>query len=177
MLIFMQIFELVTDQPPFTDFGLSSPTDMVEQMQELLRDRLPERWQSKWEAMTAQGGLEVENEVEVKNEGCMTLQGWLEELYFERGSARRQRPLTREDISQVGSLILKLMRFEPSERASAREILDDPWLQENSEKPHEQKEQDKPHKPGEVQRPQEDSHQEEFRAAARAWASARLAQK
>lgn len=55
------------------------------------------------------------------------LQEWLEELYFNR----RQIPdLPREDIVRLRKIIGRLLCFEPSARASAREILDDPWFNE-----------------------------------------------
>ena len=36
------------------------------------------------------------------------------------------------DIVRVGERVRKLLRFEPSERAFAREILQDPWFRMNS---------------------------------------------
>lgn len=45
------------------------------------------------------------------------LQEWLEEVYFDE----RQIPdLAREDIVRLGKIIRRLLRFEPSARASAR---------------------------------------------------------
>lgn len=38
--------------------------------------------------------------------------------------------LTREDIARLGQIIGKLLQFEPSARASARQVLDDPWFNE-----------------------------------------------
>jgi serine/threonine-protein kinase SRPK3 len=53
------------------------------------------------------------------------LQGLLEETYFD---GDRNEDLTHEGIVKVGALVRRLLRFEPSTRASAQEILQDPWL-------------------------------------------------
>jgi serine/threonine-protein kinase SRPK3 len=53
------------------------------------------------------------------------LQDWLEEVYFE---GRQNPDLTREDIVRLGSIIKRLLCFEPWARASARQILEDPWF-------------------------------------------------
>lgn len=58
----------------------------------------------------------------------LTLQGWLEESYFD---GVRNEELTREDIVKVGELIRRLMRLEPSKRASVQEILQDPLFKED----------------------------------------------
>jgi serine/threonine-protein kinase SRPK3 len=55
------------------------------------------------------------------------LQEWLVETYF---NGVREENLTREDIAKVGALVLRLLRFEPSTRASAQEILQDPWFED-----------------------------------------------
>lgn len=55
------------------------------------------------------------------------LHEWLEEVYFD---GRRTPGLTREDITRLGEIIRSLLCFEPSVRASARQILDDPWFNE-----------------------------------------------
>jgi hypothetical protein len=54
-----------------------------------------------------------------------TLQEWLEEMYFD---GERNEDLTREDILKIGELVRKMLRFEPSMRVSAREVLQDPWF-------------------------------------------------
>lgn len=53
------------------------------------------------------------------------LQEWLEDMYFD---GERREDLTGEDIAMLGQIIGKLLRFEPSARASAGEILSDPWF-------------------------------------------------
>lgn len=60
-------------------------------------------------------------------ESAYSLQGWVEELYFdgERGDG-----LSRGDILRVGALVRRMLWFEPRARASAREILQDSWFEE-----------------------------------------------
>lgn len=87
-------------------------------MQNALSDELPTRWLPKWQAM---------NNIRPEEKKEITLQGWLEEVYFD---GERSEDLTREDIVKVGALVRRLMRFEPSARASAREILEDPWFED-----------------------------------------------
>jgi serine/threonine protein kinase len=90
-------------------------------MQEMASDELPERWHETWDTMkNARDGGTIEST-------GYNLQEWLEELYFD-GSQRTD--LTREDIARLGQIIGKLLRFEPSARASARQVLDDPWFNE-----------------------------------------------
>ena len=98
---------------------MATPVTVVRQMLETASDELPERWQQKWRTMnSAWTGDETEN----------SLQEWLEETYFD-GMMRRE-DLTREDIVKVGALVRRLLRFEPSTRASAQEILEDPWFRD-----------------------------------------------
>ncbi|OAK93702.1 kinase-like protein [Phaeosphaeriaceae sp. SRC1lsM3a] len=109
------IFELIVGQPPL-DSIMATPVTVVQQMLETASDKLPERWQQKWQAID---GARTENETE------NNLQEWLEETYFD--GVRRQ-DMTREEIVKLGALLRKLLRFEPSARASVHEILQDPWL-------------------------------------------------
>jgi serine/threonine-protein kinase SRPK3 len=95
---------------------MATPATVVRQMLETASDDLPERWRQKWRAMdSAWTGEKTEN----------SLQAWLEETYFD---GVRNQDLTREDIGNVGALVRRLLRFEPSTRASAQEILEDPWF-------------------------------------------------
>ncbi|KAI0809592.1 kinase-like protein [Xylaria sp. FL0064] len=109
------LFELVVGQPPFDSF-MTTPTILVRQMLERASDGLPERWQQTWRAMDSASPGEKSG---------YTLQEWLEEVYFD---GERNEDLTREDILKVGELVRRMLRFEPSMRASAREILQDPWF-------------------------------------------------
>lgn len=56
-----------------------------------------------------------------------TLQEWLEQMYFD--DVKRV-DFTRRDIAKVGELVRRMLRFEPGERALAREILEDAWFEE-----------------------------------------------
>ena len=95
-----------------------TPKILVNQMQEMASDALPERWLGLREAMS--DGVDTES----PGPG---LQEWLEEMYFD---GERKEDLTREDIAKLGQIIRKLLRFEPSTRASASEILNDPWFRD-----------------------------------------------
>ncbi|RDI86977.1 hypothetical protein Vi05172_g3209 [Venturia inaequalis] len=109
------LFELVVGQPPFDSF-LTTPTILVRQMLEMANDELPERWQQKWRAMDSAAPGERSG---------YTPQQWLEEIYFD---GERNDDLTREDILNVGRLVRSMLLFEPSNRASTEEILQDSWF-------------------------------------------------
>ncbi|KAF2789430.1 hypothetical protein K505DRAFT_253397, partial [Melanomma pulvis-pyrius CBS 109.77] len=100
---------------PFDSF-MTTPTILVRQMLDMASDGLPERWHQTWRAMDSASPGEKSGS---------TLQEWLEEMYFD---GERNEDLTREDILKVGELVGRMLRFEPSMRASAREILQDPWF-------------------------------------------------
>lgn len=89
---------------------------LVRQMLEMASDGLPERWQQRWRAMDSASPGE---------EASYSLQEWLEEMYFD---GERKEDLTRKDIHKVGELVRRMLRFEPSMRASAKEILQDSWF-------------------------------------------------
>lgn len=55
-----------------------------------------------------------------------TLREWLEEMYFD---GERNEDLSRKDILKICELVQKMLRFEPSSRAPAGEILQDAWFQ------------------------------------------------
>ncbi|GAD93487.1 conserved hypothetical protein [Paecilomyces variotii No. 5] len=111
------LFELFVGQPPFDSF-LITPEILVGQMREMASDELPQRWQAQWETMAQTTTME--------NSG-RNLQEWLEEIYFD---GERKEDLTREDIVNLGLFIGKLLWFEPSSRASAREVLGDPLFRD-----------------------------------------------
>ncbi|KAL4748172.1 hypothetical protein BDW72DRAFT_205823 [Aspergillus terricola var. indicus] len=85
---------------------------------ELTNKPLPERWLGLWEAMSGEVAAE---------DSRIRLQEWLEEMYFD---GQRKADLTGQGIVRLGHIIQKLLRFEPSARASAREILNDPWFRD-----------------------------------------------
>jgi hypothetical protein len=86
----------------------------------MVTDDLPERWKEKWDTMNAGNGIAIEST-------GPNLQNWLEEVYFD---SRLIPDLTREDIVRLGHIIGRLLHFEPSARASARQVLNDPWFNE-----------------------------------------------
>lgn len=106
-------------QPPFDTF-LITPTILVGQMREIATDDLPERWQERWDTMKAGAGITTEST-------GPDLQVWLEEMYFD---GRLSPDLRREDIVRLRQIVGRLLHFEPSARASARQVLDDPWFNE-----------------------------------------------
>lgn len=87
-------------------------------MLEVGHDELPNRWRSAWHSMDSAAPAEMDN--------C-TLQEWLEQMYFD--DVKRV-DFTRRDIAKVGELVRRMLRFEPGERALAREILEDAWFEE-----------------------------------------------
>ncbi|OJZ90478.1 hypothetical protein ASPFODRAFT_28968 [Aspergillus luchuensis CBS 106.47] len=110
------LFEIFVGQPPFDSF-LITPKILVEQMQEMADEALPDRWVPLWESMRGKDATEA---------GGSGLQEWLEEMYFD---GERKEDMTRDDIVELGRIIRKLLRFEPGARASVEEILNDPWFE------------------------------------------------
>ncbi|KAF2126322.1 hypothetical protein P153DRAFT_377938 [Dothidotthia symphoricarpi CBS 119687] len=99
------LFELFVGQPPFDSF-MTTPTILVRQMLEMASDELPKRWQPAWDVM---------NSVSPDDRSDYTLQGWLEEVYFD---GERDQYFSREDILEV-------------ERALSSNILENLWLQKD----------------------------------------------
>ncbi len=98
---------------------MATPVTVVRQMLETASDELPERWLQKWQTMDSTWtGDKTEN----------SLQEWLVETYFD---GVRAEDLTQEDVVRLGALVLKLLRFEPSTRATVQEVLQDPWFRDN----------------------------------------------
>lgn len=89
-------------------------------MQEMASDDLPERWHGIWETMKG-------DHDEPPDSNAPNLQEWLEKLYFD---SPHSPDLTKEDIARLGQIIRSLLLFEPSARASAKQVLDDPWFDE-----------------------------------------------
>ncbi|KAM5376126.1 hypothetical protein ACJA88_007237 [Fusarium oxysporum] len=110
------IFELVTGQPPF-DVVMLTPPMLVQQMIELIDDELPSRWQVKWQETKREASQEKDD---------WTLQSWMEEVSFDDDKPPE---FTRREIRVVAKLIARLMRFEPSTRATPSELLADSWFQ------------------------------------------------
>lgn len=97
---------------------LLTPQILIGQMGEMASDNLPRICQETLDTMS-----EGPNDEDTRP----YLQKWLEEVYF---GGPHNPDLTEEDMLRLGLIIGKLLYFEPSARASARQILDDPWLQE-----------------------------------------------
>ncbi|GLB05557.1 hypothetical protein AtubIFM57258_000846 [Aspergillus tubingensis] len=111
------LFELFVGQPPFDNFMIT-PKILVEQMQEMAGEALPDRWVPLWKSMRGE---------DVTEYGGPGLQEWLEEMYFD---GERKEDLSKDDIVELGRIIRKLLRFEPGARASVEEILDEPWFRD-----------------------------------------------
>ena len=110
-----QIFELVTGQPPFDSVN-TRPISLVSQMMDLTSDALPKRWKGQWPATEA---------ASMSGNERHTLQSWLSKVYFDK---RKCQDLSPEDIENVGDIVRKLLVFEPGDRASAADVLRDPWF-------------------------------------------------
>ena len=110
------MFELVTGQPPF-DVVMLTPPMLVQQMIELIDDELPSRWQVKWKEMEGEG---------LQQQDAWKLQSWMEEVYFDDN---KHLEFTRDELRAIAKLIARLMRFEPSTRATPSELLADSWFQ------------------------------------------------
>lgn len=83
---------------------------------DLTSDALPKRWEDKWpakEAASMSGTTEH------------TLQSWLEKVYLEDN---KHKYFSQKDIEKVGEIVGRLLVFEPNARASADDVLRDPWF-------------------------------------------------
>lgn len=94
-----------------------NPVTLVEQMIELSSDKLPDRWEGKWKAMA---------KATSNDSTPYTLQRWMEEVYFDED---KRSEFTKEDIAKICELVGRMLRFEPSTRASANTILEDSWFE------------------------------------------------
>ncbi|KAF4455191.1 hypothetical protein F53441_2429 [Fusarium austroafricanum] len=111
------IFELITGQPPF-DSIMITQTDLVTQMIGFTTYKLPSRWQAKWK--------EMNNGKITQPDEYSPLKEWMQEVYFNND---REVEFTKEDIVHAAELVGRMLKMEPPLRASAREILCDPWFQ------------------------------------------------
>lgn len=85
----------------------------------MTRNELPERWREAWRPMEL---------LPLGNKPDHMLQDWLEELCFDK---KKNADLTRDNMFKVGELVRRMLRFEPSERASAKGIIHDAWFKGN----------------------------------------------
>lgn len=79
---------------------------------------LPSGWQVRWQAM--------EEDLSPDDDGH-TLEEWLQEVYFDND---KHADFTKNDIANVGKLIARMLKFEPSLRTAASDALADPWFEE-----------------------------------------------
>ena len=61
------------------------------------------------------------------DEDSYMLQGWLEEVYFDDF---KNTDFTEDSIDNVGKLIKRLLKLEPSLRATPSSILADAWFKQ-----------------------------------------------
>lgn len=103
-----------------------TPGILITQMKEKATDQLPKQWRERADSLIEQskrpGDPVYEEETST---GGITLQQWLEELYFD-GSKTAE--LTREDVRKLGDLIGRMLRFEPSSRETASSLLKHAWF-------------------------------------------------
>ncbi|KAI0873722.1 kinase-like domain-containing protein [Hypoxylon argillaceum] len=100
------LFELFTGQPRFDNCMVTPPT-LIPQMIEFASDKLPRRWEEKWQDMKKKSPDD--------NDGpSITLQEWLEE----------------EDRIKIGDLVRRMLKLEPSLRSSVEDIANDPWFRD-----------------------------------------------
>lgn len=101
-------------------------------MLQTLDEKLPASWQEKWRVMdlerrAREETLDAIHRTPHDGDIVCKLQDWLEQVYFE---VRSSEDLTKADICRIGALIRKMLRLKPSTRASAKDVLQDTWLQE-----------------------------------------------
>jgi hypothetical protein len=93
-----------------------TPSLVIQQMKAFNEDIIPPRWQTTWQAMIKDSDHE---------DDPYTLQEWLEEVYFRSDKVPE---FTAGDVAQVGELISRMLKFEPSRRATANDILTSAWF-------------------------------------------------
>ncbi|KAI0107101.1 kinase-like domain-containing protein [Nemania sp. FL0031] len=112
------LYELFTGAILFPTY-MSSVEIVAAQMVDLdNNDKLPERWEAK--------AQEMKKAVKFPDEPPPTFHEMVEKAYFYRD---RRPELSKQDLTKIGDLIGRMLRYEPSERPSAKEILSDPWWQ------------------------------------------------
>lgn len=93
-----------------------TPETLIPQMLEFCEDEMPDSWLEQWRQM---------NKTKSIDDQPYTLQGWLEEVYFD---PNHKTEFTKQDTERVGYLVSRMLKFKPSSRAQAKEILADPWF-------------------------------------------------
>jgi hypothetical protein len=90
---------------------------LVAEMIGMASDRFPDQWQSMWRSMK---GSEGDDDSDV-----VSLETWLDESYFD---GERPVDFTKDEVVAFCKILRKLLFFEPSSRAPASAILEDPWF-------------------------------------------------
>lgn len=95
-------------------------------MEEFATDGLPEPWAEPASRLRESSGRldMVEGETN-QSKGRQELQRWLEEVYLDED---KQQELSSEDLRKVAELVSRMLRFKPSKRATASDLLADAWL-------------------------------------------------
>jgi serine/threonine protein kinase len=112
----LKTYELVVGQPPFDTFMQTKAT-LVAEMIGMANDQLPDRWQPLWQSMRTCATYDDDDDI--------SLEAWLEESYFD---GQRPVDLTKNENMQFCKILRRLLLFEPTSRASAAEIAQDPWF-------------------------------------------------
>lgn len=99
---------------------VNAPSLLLE-MESLLQQKLPDRWGAARQSVV--GDLPAQ-------ERTTSLAAWLNEVYLDAGSDAD--PFSSSDLNAICSIISRMLRLEPAERASASEILQDPWFHQDS---------------------------------------------
>ncbi|KAI0502815.1 kinase-like domain-containing protein [Xylaria bambusicola] len=110
------LFELVAGQPPF-DVVMLTRAILVSEMMEFCGE-LPDRWREKLDTIGV-------GRTEPVSDAPCTLLDWLQDIYFDDNKTPG---FTRQDIAKVCELVTRMLKFEPSSRASAKEITSDLWF-------------------------------------------------
>lgn len=92
-------------------------SNLAQQMVELATDELPSRWQEKWLAIPEDKMSALDEEY--------TPQTWMRAVYFDND---KRAEFTEEEIARAAELIARLLKFEPSLRDTAEELLADAWF-------------------------------------------------
>ncbi|KAK7516877.1 kinase-like domain-containing protein [Phyllosticta citriasiana] len=108
------IFELATGHPPFE--GLLSSPAHVREILSTIGGKIPEQWQQKAKKMN------ISLQVWEDSDDEYTIQAQFQDC------CPRQESWSTEDAWKMGELVEKMLVLDPAARASAREILADPWF-------------------------------------------------
>jgi len=85
---------------------------------ELSTDKLPNRWQEKWQVMT--------KTKEIHDNPPTTLLEWLEEAYYFHENKVEE--FTKQDLATICEFVSQMLKFEPGARASPSDILNKSWF-------------------------------------------------